>query len=71
MLKIIIFILLVAIIISLASGAVFFFRDQGENKRTMYMLGIRITLAVLLILCLVYGLATGQLVMYAPWHQRY
>jgi hypothetical protein len=68
MLKVVIVILLVAIIISLGSGAVFFFRDQGEGKRTLHALGIRVTLAVLLMLCLTYGVLSGELVLTAPWH---
>jgi hypothetical protein len=70
MLKAIIVVLLVAIILSLGSGAVFFFKDQGEGKRTLYALGLRVTLAVLLIICLVYGVMTGQLELNAPWHNR-
>ena len=69
MLKLIIVILLVANILSLGSGAVFFFKDQGEGRRTLSALGIRVTLAVLLITCLVYGVMTGQLELNAPWHQ--
>lgn len=68
MLKAIIVILLIGIILSLGSGAVFFFKDQGETRRTLYALGIRVTLAVLLVLCLVYGVFTGQLALNAPWH---
>jgi hypothetical protein len=68
MLKAIIVVLLVAIILSLGSGAVFFFKDQGEGKRTYRALGLRVTLAVLLIICLVYGVMTGQLGLNAPWH---
>jgi hypothetical protein len=68
MLKAIIVVLLVAIILSLGSGAVFFFKDQGEGKRTFHALGLRVTLAVLLIICLVYGVLTGQLALNAPWH---
>lgn len=69
MLKIIILILLIAMLISLASGAVFFFKDQGRSKRTLYALGIRVTLAVLLIACVTYGVLSGQLQLNAPWHQ--
>ncbi|MGA1740790.1 MAG: DUF2909 domain-containing protein [Pseudohongiellaceae bacterium] len=69
MLKVIIVILLFAIIASLFSGAVFFFKDQGnEQKRTLYALGIRVTLAVLLMICIVYGVASGQLTPSAPWY---
>lgn len=68
MLKVIIIILLIAIILSLASGAVFFFKDQGRSKRTLYALGVRVTLAVLLIICLTYGVLSGQFRLSAPWH---
>jgi formate hydrogenlyase subunit 3/multisubunit Na+/H+ antiporter MnhD subunit len=68
-LKVVIVILLIAIIASLFSGAVFFFKDQGnERKRTMYALGIRVTLAVLLMICIIYGIASGQLTPSAPWY---
>lgn len=69
MLKVLIFILLIAMIASLASGAVFFFKDQGESKRTLYALGVRVTLALLLIICITYGVLSGQLRLSAPWHQ--
>ena len=67
MLRIILVVLFVAMILSLVGGAAFFFKDQGEGKRTLYALGLRVTLAVLLIICLVYGIATGELRMDAPW----
>jgi formate hydrogenlyase subunit 3/multisubunit Na+/H+ antiporter MnhD subunit len=68
-LKIIIVILLLAIIASLFSGAVFFFKDQGnERKRTLYALGFRVSLAVLLMICIIYGVASGQLTPSAPWY---
>jgi hypothetical protein len=68
MLKVIILILLLAMLASLASGAVFFFKDQGQSKRTLYALGIRVTLAVLLIGTITYGVMSGQLRLSAPWH---
>lgn len=67
MLKVVIVLLLLAIVISLGSGAVFFFKDQGESKRTLYALGVRVTLAVLLVSCIVWGLMSGQLTLNAPW----
>lgn len=70
MLRIIIVVLLIATIASLASGAFFFFKDQGDTKRTLYALGVRITLAVLLMACVVYGVMTGELALNAPWHNR-
>lgn len=69
MLKIIIVILLAGIVISLIAGFVFFSKDHGRSKRTLYALGVRVTLAVLLILTVSYGLYTGELGLNAPWHQ--
>jgi 5-bromo-4-chloroindolyl phosphate hydrolysis protein len=69
MLKAVIILLLIAMVISLASGAVFFFKDQGNSKRTLHALGVRVTLAILLIICITYGVLSGQLRLNAPWHQ--
>jgi|Laugrespbdmm15sn_2_1035079.scaffolds.fasta_scaffold56023_2 hypothetical protein len=69
MLKAIIIILLIAMILSLTSGAFFFFKDQGKSKRTLYALGTRVTLAIMLIACITWGVLTGQLTISAPWHQ--
>ena len=46
MLKIIIVLLLFGVIASLTSGLVFLFKDteQPDSKRTLYALGVRITL---------------------------
>lgn len=68
MLKIIIVILLVAIVVSLAAGFVFFYKDKGRSKRVMYALGVRVTLAVLLLVVVFYGLSTGQLNLQTPWN---
>jgi hypothetical protein len=68
MLKVVIVLLLMAIVASLFSGAVFFFKDQGSTKRTLYALGVRITLAVLLMITITYGIFSGQLQLNAPWH---
>ena len=68
MIKIIIVLLLIAIVVSLFSGAFFFFKDQGGTKRTLYALGIRITLAILLMITITYGVMSGQLALNAPWH---
>jgi hypothetical protein len=69
MIKIIIVLLLIAMIVSLFSGAVFFAKDQGDTRRTLYALGVRVTLAVLLILTIGYGVFSGQLSLNAPWMQ--
>lgn len=68
MLKTIIVLLLAGILISLAFGFVFFFKDKGRSKRVLYALGVRVTLAVILIVCVFYGLMTGELTFQAPWN---
>jgi hypothetical protein len=74
LLKVIIFVLLVGVVASLFSGLVFLFKDSDrqDSKRTLYALGIRVTLAAALLLTVFYGLYTGQLKMgtNAPWHQQ-
>ena len=74
MLKVIIIVLLIAVIISLFSGLVFLFKDTNTNdsRRTLYALGVRITLASLLMIAIFYGLYTGELRMgtNAPWHNQ-
>jgi len=73
-LKIIIFVLLIGVIASLFSGLVFLFKDSDrqDSKRTLYALGIRITLATALMATVSYGLYTGQLRLgtQAPWHGK-
>lgn len=71
-LKIIILVLFVGIVASLTSGLVFLLRDGNvpESKRTLYALGIRITLAVLMMACIVYGFYSGILQSQAPWDYR-
>ena len=59
--KSIIIILIIGILLSLASSLFFLFKDRGEGKRTVYGLGIRVTLAILLIILVAYGLSTGEL----------
>lgn len=68
-LQIIIVVLFVLIILSLGSGLQFLFKDieSSRSKRTLYALGIRITLASLLMACIFYGLYTGALHSSAPW----
>ena len=67
MLKITIIFLFIGILISLGCGFVFFYQDKGKSKRTLYALGVRVTFAVLLILCVIFGLFTGELSLQAPW----
>jgi hypothetical protein len=67
MLKTIIILLLLGILISLASGFIFFYKDKGRSKRVLYALGVRVTLAVIMMLFVVYGLMSGELSLNAPW----
>jgi len=68
-LKILILILFVGVLISLGSGLHFLMKDIGvpESKRTLYALGIRITLAALMMLLVFYGFYSGILTSKAPW----
>ncbi|MCW8195537.1 twin transmembrane helix small protein [Proteobacteria bacterium 005FR1] len=71
-LKIIIVLLFLAIVASLSSGLVFLLKDMGSSsKRTLYALGVRITLAALLLLCIWYGYYSGILSNTAPWAGQY
>lgn len=67
MLKIVIILLLAGILVSLVCGFVFFYQDKGRSRRVLYALGVRITLAVLMMACVAYGLTTGELTIQAPW----
>lgn len=68
LLKLIVFILLVAMLASLFTGFWFLVKDQGnERKRVLYALLIRISLATALIGTIAYGIGTGQLGSQAPW----
>ncbi|OUS15495.1 hypothetical protein A9Q88_10595 [Gammaproteobacteria bacterium 50_400_T64] len=70
-LKVIIVLLFIGIVISLSSGLVFLVKDFGDQKRrTLYSLGIRITLASLMMGLIVYGYYTGQLFSKAPWDKK-
>jgi len=65
----IIILLVILILISLASSLVFLFVDRGNpgKKRILYGLGFRVTLGVILLILVGYGLYTGQLGNKAPW----
>ena len=69
MLKAAIIILMLALVASLGSGFYYLMVDQGDKnkRRTFNSLGVRLTLAVALILVIIYGVATGQLGHRNPW----
>jgi len=72
-LKAIIVLLFLAVLASLTSALVFLLRDMGapESRRTLYALGIRISLAALLLLAIWYGFHSGTLSNTAPWADKY
>ena len=57
--KLIIFILLALILISLGSGLLFLVRDQGKTQRVISSLTVRIVLSISLFIMLLIGYATG------------
>jgi len=57
--KILIIILLIAILVSLASGMFFMVRDKGKTRRTVTSLTYRITISIVLFVLLFVGYATG------------
>lgn len=64
-----IIILFIAILVSLIYSAVCLLIDKGKSDRTRKALGIRVTLAILLLSCVAYGIWTGDLNLGAPWHR--
>lgn len=69
MLKAAIFVLMVALIVSLGSGFYYLMVDQGDkSKRRLYnSLGVRLSLALALAAVIVYGVSTGELGNRNPW----
>lgn len=65
-LKIIILLLLAAILISLFRGA-FFLRSADSGGRLVNALTLRISLTVVVMLLIAWGLWSGQLQWGAPW----
>ena len=60
-------VLLIALLVSLFSGLIFFIKDQGSSRRTFHSLGVRLVIAVLLFAVTAYGLYTGELGNRVPW----
>lgn len=70
MLKTLIVIVMIAMVASLFSGLFFLLKDSSApgSRRVLRALGVRISLAVTLLLLVAYGFYTGQLGVHAPWH---
>ncbi|MEM9254492.1 MAG: DUF2909 domain-containing protein [Pseudomonadota bacterium] len=69
MLKATIVMFMIALVASLGSGFYYLMVDQGDKtkRRTFHSLGVRLSLALVLALLIVYGVATGQLGHRNPW----
>jgi hypothetical protein len=69
MIKTLIYIDVFLIMVSLASGLYFLIVDQGktDSKRTVYSLGFRVALAVIIVIILTICLITGELGNNVPW----
>jgi len=71
LLKFTIVVLFIAVLASLSSGLYFLMKDVGSpRRRTLYALGVRVTLAVLLVVSITYGFVTGKLRSTAPWDRQ-
>lgn len=69
MLKAAIVLLMLALVASLGSGFYFLMVDQGnkERRRTFHSLGVRLIIAVTLMVLIAYGVASGQLGRMNTW----
>ena len=69
MLKILIVVFLLALVISLGSGFYYLMTDQGDKhkRRLFHSLGVRLSLAIGLMVVIIYGVASGQLGHSNPW----
>ncbi|MFB9884805.1 DUF2909 family protein [Balneatrix alpica] len=61
LIKSIIIILFVGMLLSLACGFYFLNKDNSQNIRLLTSLKLRISLAILILILISYGLANGQL----------
>jgi hypothetical protein len=67
MIKFLLLLLFIGAVISLFGGLFFLVRDSGSSRRIVYSLYLRVLFCVLLLVLLVYGFFSGQLVSHAPW----
>lgn len=69
-LKIIIVVLFLVLVISMVTGAIMLFQDQGGTKRTWHSLSFRLVIATLMMAVVIYGVYTGQLGSNAAWDKH-
>ena len=67
MLKAAIALMLIATVVSLFSGLFFLVKDEGNSNRLVTDLTVRIVLAVITVVLIIWGFYSGQLVSHAPW----
>ncbi|UTW03563.1 twin transmembrane helix small protein [Amphritea atlantica] len=67
MFKIVIFIVFILIIISLFAGLYFLLKDQSRSRRTVQSLILRVSLAVFLLLIILFGFYSGELKLRTPF----
>jgi len=68
-LKIIIVLLFIANLVALSSAFYTLLTDQGHGgKRTARLLALRVSLAAALLLCVAYGIWSGDLGIHSPWY---
>ncbi len=67
MIKLTILITFILLTISLFSGLFIVYKNKGQGKQGLYALVIRVSLAVILMLQIGWGLSTGQIGSRAPW----
>ena len=70
-LKALILLIMFLMAMSLFNGLYVLFKDDGdpESKRTFHRLAVRVSLALALLIAMVYGFYTGKLESGAPWNQ--
>ncbi|MBF2754711.1 MAG: DUF2909 family protein [Gammaproteobacteria bacterium AqS3] len=67
LLRAVIILLLLGVLATLFMSALHIFSKDGNRKRAMALLGVRVIIAAVLLVVVVWGLITGNLSFGAPW----
>lgn len=70
-LKVIMVVLIIAMLLSLSGALVALFKNEAGSNKMAKLLTLRVSLAVMIVLVLVYGYLTGELTQGAPWSGQY
>lgn len=57
---------LAAMFISLFAGLFFLFKDKGQKKRLVYALFTRVSLALMVLILVIYAMMTGRITPHNP-----